>query len=89
MLYQRVNCGVRIEKVARVRVKNLDPGEKDQILSLLTVEAEPKAVTLHFSGGGAIRIETTGIACVLEDIGEPWPTSWRPSHRLDETADAD
>ena len=81
-LYQRVNCGVRIEKVTRVRTHGVDPGEKDQILNLLTVVAEPRAVTLHFSGGGAIRIDTTETACVLEDLGEPWPTSWRPSHRL-------
>ena len=80
-LYQRVNCGVRIEKVTRVRTHGVDPGEKDQILNLLTVVAEPRAVTLHFSGGGAIRIDTTETACVLEDLGEPWPTSWRPSHR--------
>ena len=88
-LYQRVNCGVRIEKVTRVRTHGVDPGEKDQILNLLTVVAEPRAVTLHFSGGGAIRIDTTETACVLEDLGEPWPTSWRPSHRLDDAAEAD
>lgn len=93
-LYQRVNCGVRIEKVTRVRTHGVDPGEKDQILNLLTVVAEPRAVTLHFSGGGAIRIDTIETACVLEDLGEPWPTSWRPSHRLpshrlDDAAEAD
>jgi hypothetical protein len=35
---------------------------------------------LVFAGGAQIRIETDAIACRIEDIGEPWPTRWRPTH---------
>ncbi len=43
-------------------------------------EMAPGAVLLEFSGGGTMRLEVRGIRCHLEDLGEPWPTRWRPSH---------
>ncbi len=78
--YYRVNCAVCFDRVRKVRFRGLDPREKDQILNLLTVEATPGAVLLVFSGGGTIRLEVRDIRCHLEDLGEPWPTRWRPSH---------
>ncbi len=78
--YYRVNCAVCFDRVRNVRFRGLDPREKDQILNLLTVEAAPGAVLLVFSGGGTIRLEVRDIRCHLEDLGEPWPTRWRPSH---------
>ncbi len=85
-IYQRVNCALTVDWVRRVRFRGLVPGQTDQILSLLTIEAEPGGITLVFSGGGAIRLEVSGIRCHLEDLGEPWPTRWRPSHAEAETA---
>ena len=79
-LYERVNAGLCFEKVRRVRTQGLDLKDSDQVLSLLTVEARPGALTLVFSGGGLIRLEVAGIACFLEDLGEPWPTPWLPLH---------
>ena len=79
-LYYRVNCAVYFDRVRNVRFRGLDPRDKDQILNLLTVEAEPGAVLLVFSGGGTIRLEVRDIRCHLEDLGEPWPTRRRPSH---------
>ncbi len=84
-LYYRVNCAVCFDRVRNVRFRGLDPREKDQILNLLTVEAVPGAVLLVFSGGGTIRLEVRDIRCHLEDLGEPWPTRWRPSHAAAET----
>ena len=78
--YQRVHCAICFDRVRNVQFRNLDPRRKDQILSLLTLEAEPGAIQLLFSGGGAIRLEVSDIRCHLEDLGEPWPTRWRPSH---------
>ncbi len=78
--YYRVNCAVYFDWVRKVRFRGLDPREKDQILNLLTLEAEPGALLLEFSGGGTIRLEVRGIRCHLEDLGEPWPTRWRPDH---------
>jgi len=78
--YYRVNCAVCFDWVRNVRFRGLDPREKDQILNLLTVEAAPGAVLLVFSRGGTIRLEVRDIRCHLEDLGEPWPTRWRPNH---------
>ena len=87
-LYYRVNCAVCFDRVRKVRFRGLDPREKGQILNLLTIEVAPGepgevapgAVLLVFSGGGTIRLEVRNIRCHLEDLGEPWPTRWRPSH---------
>ncbi len=79
-LYQRVNCTVCFDWVRDVRFRGLDLRRKDQLLNLLTLEADPGAVTLLFSGGGEIRLEVSDIRCHLEDLGEPWPTRWRPDH---------
>jgi hypothetical protein len=78
--YERVNCGVSFESVTGVRSRGIDLRRREDMLSLLTVRAEYGAVVLIFAGGGQIRIEAGEIDCRLEDIGEPWPTRWRPSH---------
>ena len=82
--YQRVNCGLCFDKVRGVKVRGVDLKDRRQILSLLTITSGPGAVTLVFSGGAEIRLEVERILCHLEDLGEPWPTRWRPGHDLDE-----
>ncbi|WP_282606415.1 DUF2948 family protein [Pelagibius sp. Alg239-R121] len=82
--YERVNCGVCFDKVRNVQVRNIDMSQKDQILNLLTVASTDKAIALHFSDGGVIRLEVSAIRCHLEDLGEPWPTSSRPHHPMDD-----
>ena len=79
-VFERVNCGVCFDRVRGVRLRGFNLANKDQILNLLTVEAQPRAVTLVFSGGGLIRLELSAIACHLEDLGESWPTRWQPAH---------
>ena len=79
-LFERVAAGVCFDRVRRVRTQNLDQRRRDEILSLLTVDAEPGAITLMFSGGARIRLEVSLVACHMEDLGEPWPTPWRPAH---------
>ncbi len=78
--YERTNCGVSFDGVTGVKSRGIDLRQREDMLSLLTVRAEEGAVVLVFAGGGEIRIETGEIACRLEDIGESWPTRWRPSH---------
>ncbi len=88
-VYERVNCGVCFDRVKNVRFSGLDPKRKDKILNLLTLHAERGAVTLVFSGSSAIRLEVSSIRCHLEDLTEPWPTRWRPSHDEGESAAED
>ncbi len=81
----RVNCAVTFDRVRNVGFRGLDSRDKGQILNLLTIEFEPGegapgAVRFVFAGGGAIRLEVRDLRCHLEDLGEPWPTHWRPNH---------
>ena len=78
--YQRVNAGLTFDRVRAVRFRGFDARKRGEILNLLSVEAEPGAATLSFSGGAAIRLEVAEILCHLEDLGRPWPTRWRPHH---------
>jgi hypothetical protein len=38
------------------------------------------SILLEFAGDGAIRLEVARIECRAKDLGEPWPTRWRPRH---------
>lgn len=78
--FERINCGVIFDRVRQVRYRGFDLAQRDQILNLLTLEQDATGVTLVFSDQATIRLEGRGIACHLEDLGEPWPTQSRPGH---------
>lgn len=86
--YERVQCGVRFEGVAAVKTRGLNLKDRGQILELLSVAPTEGGVLLTFAGGGAVRLEASSWRCVVEDFGEPWPTSSRPCHGLEEEASA-
>ena len=83
-IYERVHCGVCFDNVTAVRQQGLVQQRAGQIVSLLSVEPGEGHIDLHFSAGIVIRLEVTDILCHLQDIDEPWPTQWRPSHPLDD-----
>ncbi len=83
-IYERVHCGVCFENVTAVRQKGLAQERKGQIVSLLSIEAGDSFIELHFSAGIDIRLEVGAILCHFQDLDEPWPTQWRPSHPLEE-----
>jgi hypothetical protein len=80
---ERTSAALTIDRVTGIKRRNFDPGRADAILSLLTIRQSPGAIELIFADDAAIRLETDGIYCKLADLGEPWPTRWRPSHPLD------
>jgi hypothetical protein len=84
--YERVNCGVRFDGVEHVRCKGIDRHDRGRILELLTIDVESDAVTLVFAGGAAVRLEGHSITCHLHDLGEPWPTTFRPQHPVADSA---
>ena len=84
--YERVHCGLAFGGVERVRQRGIDLKDAGRILELLHLEAEDKAVNLIFAGDAAIRLEGETIACRLSDLGEAWPTPWRPNHPTGEAA---
>lgn len=79
-LYERVQCGVTFDRVARVQYRGFRKEETDRILNLLAVVLDDEGLTFQFSGGAAVRLQGRRLVCHLEDLGEPWPTRWRPSH---------
>ena len=78
--YERVNCAMRIDGVAHVKRRGLDPKDRARVLEVLDIRMGEGAVELLFAGDAAIRLEGEGLVCRLQDMGEPWPTLWRPRH---------
>jgi hypothetical protein len=90
--YQRVHCGITFEHVTRVQCKGFTPGaegEKGRLLEVLTILPDDGELTLIFAGGAAVRLEIEEIDAFLQDVGEPWPTLWRPRHPIDAALDRD
>jgi hypothetical protein len=81
--YARTSAGISFDKVAGVKQRNVDLGQADAILSLLTIQPSVGGIDLIFSGDATIRLETSEIRCRLADLGETWPTRWRPQHEVD------
>lgn len=88
--YLRVNCGVVFEKVAGVQSRGLDLTQRGRMLDLLTIGFDPDEgggaggmIGLTFSDSADVRLKVTAIEARLEDLGEPWPTKWRPRHADD------
>jgi hypothetical protein len=82
-LYERAHIGIAFDEVEGVKIRGFERADHDRILHVLAVRAQPGAVVFDFSGNGSMRLEVGRILCHLEDIGEPWPTRWRPRHPLD------
>jgi hypothetical protein len=81
---ERVLTGICIDGVSAVNRRGFHPRETDRILSLLALRLQEKddrrALILDFAGGSSVRLEVERIMCHLDDLGEPWPTRWRPKH---------
>lgn len=78
---ERVHCGVRFEEVTAVRVRGVDPKtERGRMLELLQIAGDDRHVHLICAEDVTIRLDVRRLACHVEDLGEPWPTVFRPSH---------
>jgi hypothetical protein len=81
---ERVLTGLCIDDVSAVSRRGFNPRESDRILSLLALRLEEegadRSLILDFAGGSSVRLEVDRIMCHLDDLGEPWPTRWRPKH---------
>ena len=88
-LYERVHCGVTFDRVARVQTLGIRRDSPARILNLLALTPDSEGLRLSFAEGGEIFLQGRRIVCHLEDLGEPWPTRWRPRHAAAETADPD
>jgi hypothetical protein len=83
--YRRCRTALRFERVIACRSRGFDRTKKDATLNLLAVEFaqhdDPAgAVTLTFSGGGAIRLEVECLEAELADLGEVYAAAACPDH---------
>ena len=78
--FYRTNSALSFDAVRTVTANGINLADRNQILSLLTIATEPRRITLHFSGGQALRLGVSAIKAHLRDLGEPWPTPARPMH---------
>lgn len=85
--FERVHAALSIEHVKRCQTRGFSPNEPadaERLMEILTLMYEDGALTVVFAGGAAVRLEVDDIEVVVQDVGEPWPTMWRPSHPLDD-----
>lgn len=78
--HQRVLCAVTFGAVDGVSYRGFRRADEDRILCLLAIRSGGEAIFLEFAGDAAIRLEAARIECRAKDLGEPWPTRWRPRH---------
>jgi Protein of unknown function (DUF2948) len=87
--YRRRRAALRFERVLSCKCRSVNPAGKDAVLNLLAVEysetqAPSGAVTLIFSGGGALRLEVECLEAELADLGPVWTAAACPVHVIDE-----
>ena len=79
--HSRTHSALVFNEVTAVRHHQIPLDEPDRMLELLAVTLENDgSVALRFASGRAIRLEIGRLACHLGDVGEPWPTPWKPAH---------
>lgn len=79
--HSRTHAALVFNDVSAVHHHQMPLSEPDRVLELLTVASDnPHSLTLRFAADRAIRLEIGRFACHLEDVGEPWPTLWKPAH---------
>lgn len=87
---QRRRSALRFERVGSAALLGIDIKARDRVLSLLAIDFQSTTfpagiVTLHFSGGAAIRLEVECIEAELRDLGAVWATRSKPEHSEDDT----
>ncbi len=86
-----IPSALTFEEVEKVLYRNLDPGEPERELVLLTIATEPGRdhllhIHLVFAGGAEIQLRTDRIVCRLEDFGESCPCRVNPCDHFAESA---
>lgn len=84
---ERVQSLLAFEGVTGVATNGIDRGDKDTILSLLTISFEETAapsghILLTLAGDGAIRLDVEAIEATLKDVTKPYiaPSRQTPKH---------
>jgi hypothetical protein len=79
--YWRTHSALVFNEVKKVHHHKIPLDQPDRVLDLLSVALEKDgSVILRFAADRSIRLEIDRFACHLGDVGEPWPTPWKPAH---------
>ncbi len=84
---ERVQSVLAVSDVLKVQSQGLDRGEKDMVLSLLSIAFEPGEdgtgrLMLTLAGDGAIALEVEALEVALQDVTRPYiaPSRQAPRH---------
>ena len=84
---ERVQSLLVIDEVQKVASQGVKPGDKDMVLSLLSLAFEPGEdgtgqVILTLAGDGAIAVHVEALDVTLKDVTKPYiaPSRKRPAH---------
>ena len=79
--YWRTHSALVFNEVKKVHHHKIPLDQPDRVLDLLSVALDGDgSVVLRFAADRSIRLEIGRLACHLGDVGEPWPTPWKPAH---------
>ena len=79
--YWRTHSALVFNDVKKVHHHKIPLDRPDRVLDLLSVGLDGDgSVVLRFAADRSIRLEIGRLACHLGDVGEPWPTPWKPAH---------
>ena len=82
-IYYRTHALVRVDGATAIRSRGYDRNDRARILSLLSLRPVEGGVDLLFSDNAVIRVVAAEPVVTLLDVGDPWPTRWRPGHGED------
>ena len=85
--YERVRSLLVVEDVRKVQTMGFDRGDKDLVLSLLSMDFTPGEdgtgrLTLTLAGDGAIALDVEALEIRLDDVTRPYraPSGKVPHH---------
>jgi hypothetical protein len=89
--FERVQSVLVFDTVTKVAYSGIDPGDKDQILSILSLDFEESdapsgVVTVNLAGDGALALNVECLDVLVKDVTRPYlaPSGSEPRHSLDE-----
>lgn len=88
--YERVRTALVVDGVLAVRAMGLSPGDRERVVSLLSIAFEPGedgagVVRLTLAGDGEIAVEVECLDVSIADVTRPFaaPSGKAPEHALD------
>ncbi|WP_068318024.1 DUF2948 family protein [Polycladidibacter hongkongensis] len=85
--HERHRSALILSEVTSLRSKGIDQGDKENILSLLSIdfvagEAPAGEVVFTFAAGASLSASVSCIEAQVADLGAAWQTAHKPNHFL-------